>query len=779
MKKLLSLPLLLLVTLLHGQTDFSSSWEDFYSYNNVKDFVKVGDTFYAVVDNAVFIYNSGTQEIEKLSSVQGLSGETATSIFYSESSEKLIIGYQTGLIEVVDNRGRITLSNDIERLSITGEKQINDISEHNGQLYLATPFAIVVYDIVNLQFGDTFFIGNGSSEVNVNQIEIIDETIYAAANSGIYRADVTNPNLIDFNNWVQPQGSFIGDFNTLELFNGRLFTSRIDGFYEISASNTLNFISTMPGRINDLKASSEFIAVATDKQAQIFNTSLNQVVVANAIEQFDYQLNTAYAENQSIFLGTQEFGILQRSFSDSVTHNEIHPPGPFANDSFSITAEDRNLWVVYGAYDDAFGPIQSARGYSHFNGETWINTPYNPAFPARDLVNITIDPDNSERVFISSYGQTDPGNLTATGGLLVVENNLPTTFLNQTNSGLESIVVPSNPSYRSVRISGTAFDNQGNLWVANSFVDNRLKKLEPNGTWRSFNLSSIITNFAFGLSELVIDRSGSVWIATRRNGLLVYNETGDRKRALITEATKGSLPDFNTRSLAVDRNNRIWIGTKKGLVVYSNAAGVFDETIIDAFPVVIDDDGVPRRLLGDQPVNSIAIDGADNKWFGTDTGGVLGTNPSGQETLFNFNKDNSPLPSNRILKIDVDNSTGKVFIATDKGIVAFNSNVDPFGDTLGEVYAYPNPVRSSHNFVTIDGRNDTNIPRGTNVKILDAAGRLVYETNVIEGQEVKGGKVIWDKTNLAGRSVASGIYIVLLTSPDRAETSSTKIAIIN
>ena len=779
MKKLLSLSLFVLATLLHGQTDFSSSWEDFYSYNNVKDFVKVGNTFYAVVDNAVFIYDSATQEIEKLSSVQGLSGETATSIYYSESSEKLVIGYQTGLIEVVDNQGRITLSNDIERLSITGEKQINDISEHNGQLYLATPFAIVVYDIVNLQFGDTFFIGNGSSEVNINQIEILNETIYAAASSGIYRADVTNPNLIDFNNWVQPQGSFVGDFSTLELFDGRIFTSRVDGFYEISASNTLNFISTMPGRINDLKASAEFIAVATDKQAQIFNASLNQVVVANAIEQFDYQLNTAYAENQLIFLGTQEFGILQRSFSDSVSHIEIHPPGPFANDSFSITAEDRNLWVVYGAYDDAFGPIQSARGFSHFNGETWINTPYNPAFPARDLVNVTIDPDNSERVFISSYGQTDAGNLTATGGLLVVENDLPTTFLNHTNSGLESVILPSNPNYRSVRVSGTAFDNQGNLWVTNSFVDNRLKKLETNGTWRSFNLSSIITNSAFGLSELVIDRTGSVWIGTRRNGLLVYNETGDRKRALTTEATKGSLPDFNTRSLAIDRNNRIWIGTKKGLVVYSNAAGVFDDAIIDAFPVVIDDDGVPRRLLGDQPINSIAIDGADNKWFGTDTGGVLGTNPSGQETLFNFNKDNSPLPSNRILKIDVDNSTGKVFIATDKGIVAFNSNVDPFGDTLGEVYAYPNPVRSAHNFVTIDGRNDTNIPRGTNVKILDAAGRLVYETNVIEGQEVKGGKVIWDKTNLAGRKVASGIYIVLLTSPDRSETSSTKIAIIN
>ena len=65
------------------------------------------------------------------------------------------------------------------------------------------------------------------------------------------------------------------------------------------------------------------------------------------------------------------------------------------------------------------------------------------------------------------------------------------------------------------------------------------------------------------------------------------------------------------------------------------------------------------------------------------------------------------------------------------------------------------------------------------MKILDVAGRLVYETNVEIGQEDKGGKVIWNKKNLRGRNVASGVYIVFLTSPDKSETSSTKIAIIN
>ena len=122
MKKVISSLLLFFLLYSYGQTDFSDSWQDYFSYNNVKDFVKVGTKFYAVVDNAVFIYDSESEELEKLSSVQGLSGETTTSIYFSESLGKLVIGYQTGLLEVVDSEGKITISNDIERLSITGEK---------------------------------------------------------------------------------------------------------------------------------------------------------------------------------------------------------------------------------------------------------------------------------------------------------------------------------------------------------------------------------------------------------------------------------------------------------------------------------------------------------------------------------------------------------------------------------------------------------------------------------------------------------------------------------
>ncbi len=778
MKKNLFIFFIYLSTLSWSQTDFSANWEDFYSYNNVKDFVKVASKIYAIADNAVFIYDEETQEIEKLSSIQGLSGEITSSIYFSDTHQKIIIGYQNGLLEIIDAEGKITLANDIQRLSITGEKAIKHITEYNNKLYFSTPFAIVVYDIEKLEYGETFFIGDNSSVLNINQIAVFNDIIYAATEIGIFTADATSNALIDFNNWQQPQGNFIGNFVSVEVFNNQLFVSKENTFYKVNAINSLQPIGALDDNILQLKASENYITATTRKAAYVYNTDLNHSITTNTTAGFDYNLTSAFADENSVYLGTADFGILHRDFSNATDYTEIHPQGPISNDIFSIAAENNHLWVVYGGYNASFTPMQSERHFSHFNGESWINTPYNPLYPARDLVHITIDPKNSNKVYLSSFGQTSPEKLGATGGMLVIENDVITNFWNHTNSGLEDLA-PDNPNYHSVRINGAAFDNQGNFWISNSWVNNRLKKLDTNGNWSEFDLSSIVTANALGLTELVIDKTGSIWIGSRRNGLLVYNETGDRKRALITSSTKGSLPDPMVNTLAVDRNNRIWIGTKKGLVVYSNAGGVFDNSIYDASPLIVEDEGIAKKLLGDQPVSSIAIDGADNKWFGTDTGGVLGTNPSGRKTLFNFNKNNSPLPSNRIIKIKVDDSNGKVFFATDKGIVAFNNNVSPFGDGLGEVYAYPNPVKKEHSFVTIDGRNGTHLPRGTNVKILDSSGRLVHETNVIEGQELKGGKVIWNKTNLAGSRVASGVYIVLLTLPDKSETSITKIAIIN
>ena len=775
MRKLLFLFFISLNAASLAQIDYSDSWEDFFSYNNVKDVVKQGDILYALSDNAIFTYDFQTDQTRKISSVQGLSGETTTSFYFDSTTNRIIIGYKNGLVEIIDEDGSITISADILNFNQSGAKSINHIFQFENKLYLSTSFAIVEYDAGELEFGDTFFIGEGSTDVNVNQITVFNGLIYAATNSGIYYADVTNPNLIDFNSWTRIQFG-TNQFSSITVYNGKLFTAMNTDLFEIQNIDELSLRGDYTQSIINLKSSSTNLSITFDDSYIVLDTELSQVLQGSTSTEFRYNLNNVFAQNNELFLATQQFGVLLSSFGSPEAFVEIHPEGPVSNDVFSLTAQNNHLWVAYGGYTPTFAPVRRRLGYTHFNGETWFTAPYDTQNPFPDFVDVTLDPNDPNRAYISSFGSSSLLNSFEVGGLFEVQDNEIINYYNNLNSPLEDIT--TNPLNVTIRLSSSKFDRNGNLWVTNIGVPTELKKFS-GGSWSSFDISEAKPQSDFGLTELSVDRNNSIWIGTRGSGLVVFNENGNRLRGLTTSPTQGSLPNSKVNTVAVDRDNRIWIGTIAGMVVFNNASGVFDADIVDAQPVIILEDGVARRLLGEQNVTSIKVDGANNKWFGTDNGGVIYTNPNGQATIATFNTQNSPLPSDKIVKIAVDVSTGKVYFATNRGIVAYNSSVEPFGDELGEVYAYPNPVRKFHNNVTITGRDGNGLPRGTNVKIIDVSGNLVFETNVLEGQQLQGGKVVWDKTNLSGKQVASGVYIVLLSNDDATQTSITKIAIIN
>ncbi len=762
-----------LSSIIYSQTDYSKSWEDFYSYNNVKDFVKVDDVIYALSENAIFKYNTATDEIEKLSSIQGLSSEATSSIHYNESFKRIVIGYQTGLIEIIDDNGTITTAIDLQNFSAFNEKTINHIEEYDNILYLSTPFGIVLYNIEKLEFGDTYFIDESSTSLNINQIKVFDGNIYAATENGIFSADITSKFLISFNRWKH---QFVGrNFTQITLYNNQLYVAEGNILYRLDGSK-LSQIRVFNSSIAAIKTSSSNLCVTLKSSAIVLNSNMSQVAEFRNNSNFNFTLNNSFFEDETIYLSTKEYGILKANLNQPSDYNSISPDGPLLNSVFSIAANSDNLWVVYGGYDLTFTPLNRRGIFSHFNGKNWINTIYNYT----DLNHITIDKSAENRVYISSFGDTRNVNSVSTGGLLVIEDDKVKTFYNHLNSPLEDLAA-NNPSRVTVRVAGTAFDSNGNLWIANIGFEKELKKLSPDGSWSSIDMRSVKTSTSLGLNEITIDKSNNIWYGSRRNGVYVYNENGDRKKSLVATANIGNLPDLNVRTVAADSDNNLWLGTNFGLVVYYNASEVFNDTTPNARAIIINanEDGFGDKFLGDQTINSIAIDGANNKWIGTDRGGVFYTNNDGQNTLANFNKQNSPLPSNKILKIAIDDTTEKVYFATDNGIVAYNSNVVPYGDALVEAYAYPNPVLKNHKTVTIDGRNGNHLPNGTNIKIIDVAGNLVYETNIIADQELKGGKAIWDKKNLAGNKVASGVYIVLLTNENASKTISTKIAIVN
>jgi hypothetical protein len=162
------------------------------------------------------------------------------------------------------------------------------------------------------------------------------------------------------------------------------------------------------------------------------------------------------------------------------------------------------------------------------------------------------------------------------------------------------------------------------------------------------------------------------------------------------------------------------------------------------------------------------VDADNNKWIGTGSSGVFLINEEGSETIYDFTTENSPLLSNTIQSIAINNNTGEVFFGTDKGLVSFNSGVKSGSTIFSNVYAYPNPVRPDFDDkVTITG-----LSNNANVKITDISGHLIYQAKIL------GNQLVWNCRNLSGNRVATGIYLVIASTSDVSESIVTKIAVV-
>jgi len=296
-----------------------------------------------------------------------------------------------------------------------------------------------------------------------------------------------------------------------------------------------------------------------------------------------------------------------------------------------------------------------------------------------------------------------------------------------------------------------------------------------DGNWMAFNLGSVASGIDIG--AMVIDQANQKWMLMRGHGLLVFNDNNtitnpndDKSRKLNSNTGSGNLPGLAILSFAVDQDGELWIGSDEGVAVIYSPENVFTGGNFDAQKILVEQDGYVQYLLETETVTAIAIDGANRKWFGTNRAGVFLMSSDGTEQILNFTEDNSPLLSNSITSIDI-NEDGEVFFGTAKGIISYRGTATP-PPPPGEqtdVYAFPNPVRESYNGpIAIK-----NVPSNANIKITDVSGTLVYST-IAEGSQA-----IWDGRNFSGDKARTGVYLVFISNSDGSETEITKILLVN
>ncbi|MBP8066301.1 MAG: T9SS type A sorting domain-containing protein, partial [Flavobacterium sp.] len=439
------------------------------------------------------------------------------------------------------------------------------------------------------------------------------------------------------------------------------------------------------------------------------------------------------------------------------------PNGPYRNNIFNVKKAPNFLWAVYGDYTKQYNPYPldelEISKYSEQNG--WVSLPYSDLLGAKSLTRIALGPTNNN-VFVSSYFS----------GLLKIDGQENVTLFNQTNTGpngLESLDV-GDPTYVDIRVNGPAFDKNGNLWMTNSRIKKAIKVMKTDGNWQSYTLENITSNpIADDYASMVIDKNNTKWIASYRNGVIAFNENYNNKFIVIKQGEgAGNLPINDVRCLAIDNKNQLWIGTFDGLRVLPSVDRFLAEDTLESNSIIILEDGLAQELFYQQSVWDIAVDGSNRKWVAIAEAGVFLLSPNGQETIYHFTMQNSPLPSNNINDIEIDGVTGEVYFATDRGMVSFKGISTRPAEDLSQVYVYPNPVRPGYEgTVKISGLIDN-----ANVKITDIEGNLVYETTS------QGGTIEWDTKAFGKHKVASGVYMIFIAAEDGVETKVKKVMIV-
>ena len=758
-----------------------SNWDTFFSYNYISDIKSDGRKIYFVSNSTFFIYDILNYQIEKIDTLNGLSGDEISSFFVSNENNLVFIGYNNGLIQILDIGANsiINIFDIVNKPSISpNNKLINNFTEFNDQLFISTGYGVSVFDINNFEFADTYYIRSDADLLNVSDISIIGDYIYTSVNNiGIFKSNI-NLNLINDDSWIQ---IYSGDVNSTLTINQNIYFNDNTNIYKIEGDQILN-IETINSEILSMNKSEDKIIITTEDKCILYNENFSNIISTFNSNEFSSKFNIGHLENNDLFIGTEESGVLKIENLNYQNYLFFLPPGPEENNIFSVEAFGNNFWTVFGDYTEYFNPYPlKFTGISKYNLNTnqWlsISTDSIPEM-AVNLNNISINPFNQNNIFISSFH----------GGILELMNENIINFYDSNNSDLESVDT-GDPNYISIRISDLEFDDNGNLWVLNSRIDSPLKLYEiNNNNWSNFNFNQIIDDGfqdELGFNDIEIDSYGNKWIAGLRSGLIGFNEnSGSPKIRKINSIEGSNLPSSYVKSIAVDRNNHLWIGTIKGLRVLYNTSNFFDAPTVTLQKIIILEDDIPRELLEQQYITDIEVDGANNKWVGTIGSGVFYFSSNGQQTIYHFTKNNSPLPSNNINDISIDLLNGKVYFGTDKGLVSFSSGSSSTNQSLSEAYTYPNPVRPNYD-IKQRKIKITGLSENVNIKIVDIAGNLVAEAqsrvnNRYNGfnLEIDGGTAFWNGKNLRDIDVSTGVYVVMLSDLDTYETKTLKVMII-
>lgn len=742
--------------------DFSRNWKSHFSYNNIVAVASSDTNIYAAANNSIFIHSIAQNTNTQFTTVNGLSAEDISVIEYIDNRGLIAIGFANGLVELIDeNTNQITSLNDITRqINFPPDQiKINAFFVDDTILYIATGFGIVEYDLEANVFRNTYLLSDSLGVVSdiVGVGVIGDFIITSIANRGSFIGNKRDQNLIQFSNWDTIQPTIFEDYI---IFSGQLIARNGNSIFRY---NGVSFEPVYNDSldITSYSTSGNRLLISFNEKLVILNSSFEISQTIPFDEPLVNQLSSFQLVADEFFFLQKEIGLQKTANFNLRNPVSIIPEGPLNNSPFSIEASQGDLWVVYGTLSVSFNDNTPSVdiGISRLRNNEWTNIPFD-VYNSRRLVGIAVNPENKNEVYFSSF---------LDGILRYDETN--NTFENFTS---ENSNIEVRPTRTTSPVLALEFADDGNLWFTNHDNEILIKRLSTSGpTSDDVDLNGIMRDFRS--PDIAFSERGNIFLATRTGGVVGINRN-TKNIVSLSDDEENNVPFVTVRTLAFDNDGELWFGTNLGLRVIPNPDQLFEPGArLEAESIIFLDDGVPQELLIDQFISKIIVDADNNKWVATSGSGVFQFSPDGQETLRHFTSANSPLPSNEIQSLSIDSSTGSVFIGSTKGIVEFRSETIEAEENLNQLKIFPNPVRPEYGNVTV---RIEGLTPGANVKITDIEGNLVFEDQnpVINGSG--SGLIEWNTQSFSGNKVASGVYLVLITSEDQTETKVGKLLIV-
>ena len=767
MKRIISALCLVLSSLLLAGQGAVGSWDEHLPYSRSYSLASGGGKIYSSTGSAVLVYDSGSGTVSSLSRISGLTETAIAHIAWCEAEESLIIVYRSTGIDIV-RKGVITYIPDIKNKYIPGLKEIHGVTVYGSRALLSGSFGIVVIDIRGRYVADTWRPAPDGETNSVNESVVLGERAYAATANGVWTAPVSRQGLSYFGNWERMEGlaSPESEYSSIAAAGTSLMVTRPgetgspssrDSIFLVTPGQPAVLISSEPaGSVRALDGDGTRVIVSLSSSIRVLTPP---GVITREITTYGWggvsPAGGMFA-GQDLWIADVSAGLVSTGNYTEFRNHTL--AGPYTNNVADIAFSGNSFYVTGGTVDNAWGNVYRPLQVFSGSGNSWQSIIlYGEA--DRDAMRVAADPDNENHFFVSSWGN----------GLYEFLDGEPVKNYNQYNSPLSSVRPGENYS----RICGLARDREGNLWMTQTGVPGNLKALTPDGNWIITQVNLNVTS----VGDMVIDRNQYIWVVLPRgNGLLVYDPAGtpantsdDRYVRLQVQDAEGHTMN-NLYSIATDYDGNIWVGTDTGPAVFYNPAKAFTSEI-KASRIKIprnDGSGLADYLLGTETVTSIAVDGANRKWFGTLSSGAFLMSDDARKELVHFNTSNSPILSDNIVKIAVNGVTGDVWFGTSEGIVSWRGEATSGNEDFSGIYAFPNPVREDYEgVVTVTG-----LVENSRVKITDVSGNLVYETTSL------GGQAVWDLQNYRSQRTASGVYLVFCSNEDGTLAGVTKILVI-